>query len=181
MKDGDYIPDDPVAGGFSEQSKNIPLMVGSCLNEWQTVPLFSNMNVTQSDNKNFWTDLQVFQKLTEKYGDKADLIVKEFTKAYPKKKSVDALYIDTWLRAGALETMNKKSDQNGASVYAYVFTWETPVMGGYAMAYHCSEIPFVFNNIARSQKATGGSKEAQELADKICKAWVDFARTGNPG
>ncbi|MBQ9582451.1 MAG: carboxylesterase/lipase family protein [Synergistaceae bacterium] len=181
VRDGDYIPDDPVEGGFPEQAKNIPLLIGSCLNEWATVPLFANMPVTQSDNKNFWTDSQISAKLKDKYGDKADAVVNAFKKAYPNKKAVDALYVDTWLRTRAIKTMNAKFNQNGASVYAYVFTWETPVMGGYAMAYHCSELPFVFNNIALSETATGGGERAQALADKVSKAWIDFARTGNPG
>ncbi|MBR1603066.1 MAG: carboxylesterase/lipase family protein [Synergistaceae bacterium] len=181
VKDGDYIPADPVANGFPEQAKNIPLLIGSCLNEWQTVPLFANMAITQSDNKNFWTDAQVNLKLKEKYGDKADAIIKAFKQAYPSKKAADALYVDTWLRARALKTMNIKAAQNGAPVYAYVFTWETPVMGGYAMAYHCSELPFVFNNIALSEMSTGGGAKAQALADKVSQAWINFARTGNPG
>nr|MBQ6740379.1 carboxylesterase family protein [Synergistaceae bacterium] len=46
---------------------------------------------------------------------------------------------------------------------------------------HCSELPFVFNNIALSETATGGGERAQALADKVSKAWIDFARTGNPG
>ena len=77
--------------------------------------------------------------------------------------------------------MNIKSSQNGAPVYAYVFTWETHIIGGYAMAYHCSELPFVFNNIALSDTSTGGGEKAQALADKISQSWVNFARTGNPG
>ena len=181
VKDGDYIPVDPVEGGFPEQAKDIPLLIGSCLNEWLPVPLFANMAVTQSDNKNFWTDAQVSEKLREKYGDITDIVIKEFRKAYPHKKEADSLYVDTWLRTRAKKTMNIKSDQNGAPVYAYVFTWETPIMGGYAMAYHCSELPFIFNNIALSEMATGGGEKAQALADKMSQAWIDFARTGNPG
>ncbi|MBQ8691785.1 MAG: carboxylesterase family protein, partial [Synergistaceae bacterium] len=52
---------------------------------------------------------------------------------------------------------------------------------GYAMAYHCSELPFVFNNIALSEMSTGGGAKAQALADKVSQAWINFARTGNPG
>ena len=181
VKDGDYIPADPVEGGFPEQAKNIPLLIGSCLNEWQTVPLFSGMAATQSDNKNFWDDSRIGAELKSKYGDKADDVVKAFMKAYPNKKKADALYVDTWLRTRAKKTMKIKAEQNGAPVYAYVFTWETPIMGGYAMAYHCSELPFVFNNIERSEMATGGGKKAQALADKMSQAWINFARTGNPG
>ena len=139
------------------------------------------MAATQSDNKNFWGDSRIDAELKSKYGDKADEIVEAFMKAYPNKKKADALYVDTWLRTRAKKTMKTKAAQNGAPVYAYVFTWETPIMGGYAMAYHCSELPFVFNNIERSEMATGGGKKAQALADKMSQAWINFARTGNPG
>ena len=181
VKDGDYIPADPVDGGFSDWARNIPVMIGSALNEWVTVPLVANMAVNQSDNKNFWDDETASRKLREKYGDKAEAVAQAFLKAYPWKKKADALYVDSRLRPGALHTMNAKSSQGGAPVYAYVFTWETPIMGGYAMAYHCSELPFVFNNIALSEKATGGGEKAQKLADVMSGAWLNFARTGNPG
>ncbi len=181
VKDGDFIPDDIVAGGFPEQAKDIPMIIGSCLNEWISVPLVTNMAVNQSDNKNFWDDAKAGEMLSAKYGDKYGAVAEAFLKAYPYKKKADALYVDTWLRSGAITTMNAKAEQNGAPVYAYVFTWETPIMGGYAAAYHGSEIPFVFNNIALSEKATGGGEKAQALADKMSQAWIDFARTGNPG
>ena len=42
------------------------------------------------------------------------------------------------------------------------------------------EIPFVFDNIARSAAMTGGGKDAQALADKMSSAWIQFAKTGNP-
>ena len=181
IKDGDYLPDDIVEGGFPEQAKDIPLIIGSCLNEMVSLSLFSKMAENQSDNKNFWDDARIGRELNAKFGDNTDAIVKAFQRAYPNKKRVDALYVDTWLRPGALRAMNAKAEQNGAPVYAYVFTWETPIMGGYAMAYHGSELPFIFNNIALSEKATGGGEKAQALADKMSQAWIDFARTGNPG
>lgn len=144
------------------------------------MPLLANMATAQSDNKNTWSEEQVKTKLTERYGDKADAITKAFLKAYPGKKAADALYVDSFLRTRAAKIANLKSDLNGAPVYSYVFTWETPVMGGFAMAYHCAELPFVFNNIALSEMATGGGKAAQALADKMSQAWINFARTGNP-
>ena len=180
VKDGETIPKDPVKGGFSDLAKDIPLMAGSVLNEWISVPLVVNMAENQSDNKNFWDDAETSAKLRERFGDKADKVTAAFLKAYPWKKAGDSLYVDTWLRLGAIETLNTKAKQP-APVYAYIFTWETPIMGGYAVAYHCSELPFVFNNIALSEKTTGGGEKAQALADKISQAWIDFARTGNPG
>jgi para-nitrobenzyl esterase len=42
------------------------------------------------------------------------------------------------------------------------------------------ELPFVFDNIALANQMTGGGKEAHALADKMSRAWISFARTGNP-
>lgn len=179
--DGKFIPENPADKKFVDIAKDIPIMIGSALNEWISMPLLANMAVTQSDNKNFWNDEKVSEMLKAKYGDKAESVSAAFLKAYPYKKKADALYVDTWLRSRAKKVAALKADQKAAPVFTYVFTWETPIMGGYAMAYHCSELPFVFNNIALSEKATGGGEKAQALADKMSKAWVDFAKTGNPG
>lgn len=178
--DGEYIIADTAGDKFIDLAKDVPLLIGSVLNEWASMPLLAQMETAQFDNKNTWTDEQVKAKLKEKYGDKADAVVKAFLKAYPYKKAADALYVDTWLRTRAAKTANLKADQNGAPVYNYVFTWETPIMGGFAMAYHCAELPFIFNNIAFSETATGGGEKAQALADKMSRAWANFARTGNP-
>ncbi len=56
-------------------------------------------------------------------------------------------------KTDAVKTARIKSDQDAP----YIFTWETPIMGGFGMAYHCSEIPFVFNNIELSGEATGAT------------------------
>ena len=141
--------------------------------------LMSKMATTQTDNKNNWTSAQIEQKLREKYGANVEAIKAAFREAYPDKPIANALYPDVWLRTRALKTANIKSQQK-APVYNYVFTYETPIMGGFAMAYHCAEIPFVFNNIELSAEATGATKEATALADKISQAWINFARTGNP-
>ena len=179
--DGEFIPENPADKKFVDAAKDIPLMVGSVLNEWVSMPLLANMAVTQSDNKNVWDDAKVDAMLKEKYGDKSEAVASAFLKAYPYKKKADALYVDTWLRSRAKKVAALKADQKGAPVFTYVFTWETPIMGGYTLAYHCSELPFVFNNIALSEMATGGGEKAKALADKMSQAWIDFARTGNPG
>ena len=181
VADGEFIPENPAETKFTDLAKDIPLIVGSVLNEWVSMPLLADMVNTQSDNKNFWDDAKTGEMLTAKYGDKSGAVVEAFLKAYPYKKKADALYVDSWLRTRAKKVAALKADQQGAPVYSYVFTWETPIMGGYALAYHCSELPFVFNNIALSEMATGGGEKAQALADKMSQAWIDFARTGNPG
>jgi para-nitrobenzyl esterase len=41
-------------------------------------------------------------------------------------------------------------------------------------------LPFVFDNTDRCDHMTGGGAEARALAACISRAWVQFARTGNP-
>jgi len=47
-----------------------------------------------------------------------------------------------------------KAAQNGASVYMYLFAWQTPALDGIHKAFHCAEIPFAFNNIALTEYTT---------------------------
>jgi para-nitrobenzyl esterase len=53
-------------------------------------------------------------------------------------------------------------------------------LNGRPRAFHCSEIPFVFNNTDVSAFATGGTAEARELGAKVSDAWINFARHGDP-
>jgi len=177
--DGDYIPVNPAGEEFAAQSKDIPLLIGTVLNEFTTIITNSVVDLL-GDNKNNWTMERVISKLTEKYGDKAESVLDAFMKAYPNKKPADAYFVDTFFRPGALETAKKKAEQNGAPVYVYVFTYESPVMDGVGMAWHCAELPYVFDNTESVSTATGGGVEAKVLAHNTSLAWVNFAYNGNP-
>ncbi|SIR82310.1 para-nitrobenzyl esterase [Sphaerotilus natans] len=178
--DGDYIPVQPAGQTFAAQSQSIPLLIGTNLNEWTTIGNLLNRDQIRADNKNTWSAEQVAAKLKERFGDQADAVTQAFLRAYPDKKPADALFVDTFLRVPALKTAGLKADQHGAPVYTYVFSWETPALGGVGMAYHTAEIPFVFNNIAITGALTGNGPEAHTLAQRMSGAWVRFAKTGNP-
>ncbi len=89
--DGNYIPTEPVGNKFSEQSKNIPLLIGSNLTEWETIPLYSDKN-SENSNKNTWNNEEIEKYLKNRFGDNADKIAELFKKAYPNKKVADAIY-----------------------------------------------------------------------------------------
>lgn len=54
-------------------------------------------------------------------------------------------------------------------------------MGGYAISYHCSELPFAFNNIELYETSKGDNESVEALADKVSRTWIYFARIGNTG
>lgn len=165
--DGDFLPTNPVTDtGFAEAGKDIPLLIGSNLNEWT---VFGNP-MGNHDEKLSVSELDT--RLKEKYGDNADKVKNEFKKAYPNESDTSALYVDTTLiRLPILKLTAHKADQNGAPVYSYMFTWGT--------SYHTAEIPFVFSNIDKVQPS-GDRAEAEKLSDIMSSAWINFAKTGNP-
>lgn len=179
--DGTYIPVDPVGEKYPELSKHIPLLIGSNLTEWTTIfAFFNDINRAQTDNKNTWSETQVNEKLRARFGEGADSVRAAFGAAYPGRNPADALYVDSFLRIPALKTARLKADQNGGPVYNYIFAWDTPILGGFPMSYHTSEITFVMNSLALTETQHGNGNEAKALADKMSRAWVAFARTGNP-
>lgn len=118
--DGDYMPVSPVTeDGFADAGQDIPLLIGSNLNEWTTfVPASAHTNMTEEQRN-------------------------AYAQAYPNEEASGAEKVDTFIRLPMLKIMSHKADQGGAPVYAYVFTWEN----GGAGSNHGAEIPFVFDNL----------------------------------
>jgi len=81
-------------------------------------------------------------------------------------------------RAASIRMAECYSQSSGSgSTYMYLFGKkhsEYEYMG----ACHASELAYVFHNLNYSSFA---GKTDEGLADKMCEAWVNFAKTGNPG
>lgn len=168
--DGVVLPAQPEAS--IELSKDIPMMIGTTLHEFcpsTYVPAFRNATMEQ-----------VKKILQDTFGKRTDEFIDLFKKTYPGCQPKDLLDVDRIFRPNAIEQGNWKSVAQGAPVYMYQFAWESPALDGILRSTHCMEIPFVFDNIARSAAMTGGGKDAQALADKMSSAWIQFAKTGNP-
>ena len=170
--DGNVLPAQPFDPAAPDQSKDIPVMIGTTLHEFTASTYFAPLRTMPED--------VIVEQLKKKYGDRTDEFLAAFKKTYPDYQPKDLLDIDFIFRPSAVEQAKLKSAQHGAPVYMYMFAWESPVMDGILRSTHCMEIPFVFNNAVRHASMTGGAAEAQALADKMSSAWINFARTGNP-
>lgn len=171
--DGNVLPHDLFSDEAFELSKNIPLMLGTTKNEF--TPFMNGRFFNASEE-------EVMNHINETYKDKADDYIAAVKRAYPNDtRPSDLLDIDATFRPGAVFQANRKSElENGASVYMFMFTWQSPVFDGKYKALHCMELPFVFDNVERARQMTGGGQEAHVLADKMSHAWINFAKTGNP-
>jgi para-nitrobenzyl esterase len=171
--DGEDIPYQLFSKQALELSKDVPLLIGTVKNEFMPSLFTAMSNATQD---------QVMTIIKKQQGDKADAYIAAVKKAYPNDtKPTDLMDVDVLFRPGAVSQAKEKSALNAAPVYMYLFTWQSPIMDGKYKAVHCMELPFVFNNIEKCEEMTGGTKEAYALADKISSAWINFARSGNPG
>jgi para-nitrobenzyl esterase len=170
--DGSFLPYQPTDAAAVEIAKNVPMLVGSTKNEF-TPFIPGSRDITMENAK---------ANLQKKYGDKTDAYMAAVKKAYPETtKPSDYIDIDVLFRPGTISHANLKAVAGAAPVYMYLFCWQSPVMDGMYKAMHCMELPFVFDNIDKCEEMTGGGKEAYALADKMSSAWINFARTGNPG
>lgn len=170
--DGVVLPRQPFDPKAPEQSKDVPMMIGTTIHEFTMstyVPQFRN--ITQEG---------AVEYLRSKYGDQTEEFVRIFAQTYPGYQPKDMIDTDVIFRPSTVEQAGLKSRQGGAPVYMYMFTWESPVLDGILRSTHCMEIPFVFNNAYRHATMTGGGEDAILLADRMSQAWINFARCGNP-
>lgn len=169
--DGSFLPNQPDSPTAMELAKTIPMLVGSTKTEFG--PFNPANRETNMD--------EAKASLRKRLGDKTDAYVAALKKAYPQTTlASDYLDLDISFRANTIRHANQKAVAGAAPVYAYLFNWASPVNDGIYKSMHCMELPFVFDNIGRCEEMTGGSKEAHALADKMSRAWISFARTGNP-
>jgi para-nitrobenzyl esterase len=172
--DGKILPHHPFDPGAPAISADIPMIIGTTLNEFVTAlnhPEFEAMSEA---------DLQ--KRVSEIYGERAMSVIGAFRQRTPRAKPFDiwSRIAASGVRGSAIEQAKLKTAQARAPAYLYWFTWQTPILSGRPRAFHCAEIAFVFDNTDRCETMTGGGAEARTLAGKMCDAWIQFARTGNP-
>jgi para-nitrobenzyl esterase len=170
--DGDYVPTHPFDPAAPVMSKDIPVMVGSTINEiFPTLlnPSLRNLSMEKAE-----------ETIQKNYGEKATAFIEEFGKVYPGYTPEDLIDTDIRFRSNVIRQARLKSAQNGALVYVYLLTWQNPLFDGVYKSLHCMEIPFVFDNATKYDITTGGGRKAQALADRVSRAWINFARKGNP-
>ena len=177
--DGTIIPEQPFDGKAPEISKDIPMIIGTTKNEFNS--FYSPVNDTTMEN------IRVF--LERSYGDKTDEYIKDFAKAYPDYQLMDLIQQDMIFRTAAVDEGTWKAEQaeeGGAPVYMYMFNWESK--DNPLRAFHCLELPFVFDNISMDTSLVMGplnvdiddSEKTLQLADNMSQAWINFAHNGNP-
>ncbi|WP_172328905.1 carboxylesterase/lipase family protein [Mangrovicoccus sp. HB161399] len=177
--DGDFMPYEPVDEGWARHAMDVPMMIGNVLNEFETIIRIDPAELV-ADNKADWTPEKTAAKMKERFGDDAEAISAAWSEAYPEFTPQDAYFFDTSRRHGVIHHAKLKSALGGAPVYSWVMSWQSPVLDGVGGAWHCAEIPMVFDNADLVPQSNGGGADALAMADVMSQAWINFARTGDP-
>lgn len=170
VPDGVNLLQQPFTPDFPDISKDIPLLIGTTLNELVKTA-YGEKDLTLEEAK---------QRLTEKYADHTDDFIKLFEKAYPDYTPQDLLSIDTLFRPNTIVTADARSANTTAPVYSYLLTWKSTVEDYSKGSFHGLDIPLAFKNIELGKHWTGTSDQAIQLAEVMSSAWINFAKTGNP-
>jgi len=183
--DGKVLPRQPWSPTAPPDSADIPLMVGTALNE--------TFNTVQMGDATLeaMTMAEVRKRLSGRVnnyraaglGQGADHVIEVFQKAYPDAMPFTIFSIMTasaTRRLTALTMAERKIAQGAAPAYNYWFKWQTPILDGSPRAFHGSELPFVFYNTDQCASITGGGLDALDLGGRVADAWINFARNGDP-
>jgi para-nitrobenzyl esterase len=173
--DGAILPESPFCNGAPAVSAKVPLLVGSTRTE-------AGVGWDWLDFEDFTTG-DLMDSLTKAHGKvTAARLLAALRRSHPGAKPCDlfALWRSSGFRQATLHQAAVKAAQNAAPAYVYLFVWNTPVLDGRVRSYHCSELPFVFDNTDRCDQATGGGPFARALAARVSEAWIRFARSGDP-
>jgi para-nitrobenzyl esterase len=170
--DGRTLPQHPFDPAAPAISANIPLMVGTTFSE-------SNHGVNRP-GFHLMTLEELRTELRPRFGARTDEVITAYQRVLPDARPFETRALILTPRTSAITQVERKAAQNAAPVYNYWFGWKMPVLDQRPLSFHCADLIFWFDNVDDGAQATGGGEFARELADRMSKALVAFARTGDP-
>jgi len=177
--DGRVLPRHPFDPDAPPISTAIPYMAGNTATE-------TTANAA-ADRNSFFLDADEIRRRVASAlrTDEAETsrILEGYRTVYPTRSpseilmaiTTDYQYIRNTLRQARLQAAAGR-----ALVYAYVFTWQTPVMDGLLKSPHMEELPFIFGTTEAAAAWVGRSPDLAALTRMMIATWSSFARTGNP-
>ena len=174
--DGKVFPGGPFAPEAPSVSAHVPLMIGSNKDE---MTLF----LGHLDWVKYATFVNLPEALTPYLGARAADVVANYRAAQPRRRADEiaiAIVSDQGIRLPSLLMAERKLALGAAPAFVYLFAWETPVLGGRLRSCHTLEIPFVFSNLEAAE-LTGADPARLALGETMSRAWIAFARDGDPG
>jgi para-nitrobenzyl esterase len=172
--DGHILPNHPFDPRAPIVSSDVPLITGTNLNE-------SVNGVDHPDAESMTTD-EMNQLVHETFGSDGPAIIAAYREDYPLANPFGlwaAIATSQW-RIPAIAQATRKANLGAAPAYSYIYSWRTPMLNKRPGTFHACEISFAFDNAEICDHYSAGDAGAFILCKQLSKAWINFARTGNP-
>lgn len=180
--DGEVIAADAseaVAEG--RYTKGMPLMIGTCRDEWG---LWTGL-----DERMATLDEQGLQKLASRlFGERTEEAIDAYRTAR-ESRGEDvapvtiwrAMMTDSMFRMPAIRTAELHS-AHSPETWMYLFDYESPAAEGRLGACHSLDIPFIWGTYGAENmpRFCGTGPEVETLSSVMMDAYLAFARHGNP-
>lgn len=172
-------PLDAVAAGAAA---GVPLLIGTNRDELAYFTLWDPSAASMGEEK-------LLLRLARSAPDVDPLRVADRYRRSRTARDESVVPRDLWVAAGSDLVFRWPSLRLAAAhhhheprTFAYLFTWETPVLDGALGSCHALEVPFVFGSVRNPVVAafSGGGSEADALSEAMAEAWLAFARDGDP-
>lgn len=177
--DGRSLPVHPFHPVAPEQSADIPMLIGTAADEMHLILGGADQSLFSLN------EAELHDRLRPMGIDRAEAehLIRAYRTTRPNASASDiffAIASDATFRMDAIAKAERKAAQNRAPVYMYLFAWEIPSFGGKYKSSHGAELPFVFDTLDNAPGMVGSDPRRYPLAEKMSRAYVAFARTGNP-
>lgn len=174
--DGTVLPDRPLDAIANGNAAGVRVLIGTNADE-MTLFTIADPAVGALD------DDGVRRRMHNAFGDAGVQVFESYRARRPDMTAPELwtqLATDGVFRIPAVRLLEAQLPH--APVWSYYFTFESPVFGGILRSTHALEIPFVFDNLGRggAEMITGSGSERQGIADAMHRAWIAFARDGDP-
>ncbi|RIK98234.1 MAG: carboxylesterase [Proteobacteria bacterium] len=187
IADGAVLPRAPLGAVAAGEAHGVELLAGTNLDEWRLFAV-PDAKLRSMDEAGL-----VRRLVRVPPGPSADpeALAREAIAVYRDARAgalpVDppslwlAMQADRVFRVPAIRLLERQARH--ARVFAYLFDWASPALGGLLGSCHGLELPFVFGTLdhARAADLVGRGEAAQRLARDMQDAWLAFARSGDPG
>ena len=166
-----FYKGNPNFNGFREETKDIPLMIGTNYGEF--LPFFPS----QFDKKTM-TEKQAEDVIKVMFKEDGDKVIELFKQAYPERHILDIMVMDTIFRVCNIEYNLNRGKVNPTNTFNYIFNQDF-IIDGKTAPWHCSDIAYFFHN-CELLPVCQEPGVVDDLEKNIFESVMAFARTGNP-
>lgn len=178
--DGLHLPYQPFAAPSLPLSSHVPLLMGWCETEQRAAFSLTPQVLNQTRS----SALAAIARYLDVPHSLAATVMSTYAAGRPNDSPGDLMAIifgDYRYRRTITTAAERRTASGVAPTYLYLIKWRSPVMNGVLRSPHMMCLPFVFRNVDYAGEFVGTQPDAYRLQEEMSRAWVKFARTGDPG